>query len=89
MAGASTHVAINDDFFCHMPSLPKNVSKCLIIIPDENRLSYPHNGGTEIAGRPEHQPRQDIVCRRGRLQIYHCHFLAFGRNETARRTRHG
>src|SRR5215813_10451177 len=68
---------------------PKNLGECLIIIPYQNRLSYPHNGGAEIAGRPEHQPGQDLICRRRALQIKRRHFLAFGSNKAVRRTRHG
>src|SRR5205823_7730797 len=68
---------------------PKNLVESLIIIPYQNRLSYPHNGSAEIAGRSEHQPGQDLVCRRRSLQIKRGHFLAFGSNEAVRRTRHG
>src|SRR5262247_403210 len=114
MAGASTYITIDNDFFGHTLSLewlrwalspfqrasprgkgahrkpsPKNLGERLIIIPYQNRLSYPHNGGAEITGRPEHQPGQDIVCRRRALQIKRGHFLAFGSNEAVRRTRHG
>ena len=82
MAGASTYVAIDDNIFGHILSLgwlrleargtsrkpsPKNLGECLVIIPYQNRLSYPHNGGAEIAGWPEHQPGQDIVCWRRAL----------------------
>src|SRR5262245_52673780 len=68
---------------------PKNIGEGLLIIPYQNRLPYPHNGGTEITGRSEHQAGQDIVCRRCALQINRRHFLAFGSNESVRRTRHG
>jgi len=70
-------------------SSPKNLAEGLIIIPYQNRLSYPHNGGAEIAGRSEHQPSQDIVCRRCALQIKRGYFLAFSCNEAMRRTHHG
>lgn len=79
---------------CHLPTWlrleargtrrkpsPKNLGECLIIIPYQNCLSYPHNGSAEIAGRPEHQPGQDIVCRRRAVQINRGHFLTFGSNE--------
>ena len=92
MTRASAYVAIDDDFFCHtlsLTTLPKNIGKCLLIIPYQNRLSYPHNGGAEIAGRPEHQTGQDIVCRRRVLQIKRGHFLALGSNEAVRLTCHG
>ena len=103
MAGASTYVAIDDNIFGHILSLgwlrleargtsrkpsPKNLGECLIIIPYQNCLSYPHNGGAEIAGRPEHQPGQDILCRRRSLQIKRYHFFAFRSHKAVRLPRH-
>ena len=66
---------------------PKHINECLIIIPHQNRLAYPHDGGAEIAGRPEHEPGQDIVCGRRGPQINGRHFLAFGSDQAVRLTR--
>ena len=43
---------------------PKHIGECLIIIPHQNRLSYPHDGGAEIAGRPEQVRGQCLFVRR-------------------------
>src|SRR5262245_33063660 len=84
----SSHLAVAGNEEHLQQFSPKNIGKCLIIIPYQNRLSYPHNGGAEIARRPEHQPGQDIVCWRRALQIKRGHFLAFSSNEAMRHTRH-
>ena len=68
---------------------PKHINECLIIIPHQNRLTYPHDGSAEITGRPEHQPSQDLVCWRRGAQIDGGHFLAFGSNEAVCLTRQG
>ena len=59
---------------------PKNLNECLIIIPDQNRLAYPHGGGTQVPGWPEQQASQDIVCWRCVPQIDSGDFLALRRD---------
>src|SRR5262245_37352767 len=84
----SAHLAVPGSKGIHRKPSPKHFGECLVIIPYQNHLSYPHNWGAKITSRPKHQAGQDIVCRRRALQINRGHFLAFGRNEAMRRTRH-
>ena len=59
---------------------PKNLSECLIIIPDQNRPAYPYGRGTQVPGWPEQQASQDIVCWRRGTQIDRGDFLALRRD---------
>ena len=67
---------------------PKNLSECLIIIPDQNRLAYPHGRGTQVPGWPEQQASQDIVGWRCGAQIDRGDFIALRRDQTMRLTCH-
>ena len=65
MAGASTHVAIDKDFFFHVlisyddemdtasilfPLLPQFIGKHLVMVTHQQGLSHTHRGSTHVAG---------------------------------------
>ena len=116
MAGASTHVAVDNDFLCHTLSFcvvalgsrlhlssfrpwrrgaqtggpsPKDLGEYLIIIPDQNRLPYPHMGARRLPVGPRSNPARTSSAGGALCRSMRGDFLALGRNQTLRLARHG
>src|SRR5262245_56303344 len=67
---------------------PKHLREDVIIIPEQNRLSYPHGRSTQIPSWSKQQASQDIVCWWCMLQIDSSGFLALCRYQPLRLARH-
>lgn len=63
---------------------PKDLSKDVIIIPDQKRLSYSYGRGTQIPSWSEQQTSQNLVCGWCSLQIDGGGFLALRHYQTLR-----